>query len=103
MIEAISPNEIDTLQIGPILESQIKRINEAISTRKWHNNFTDPLEIIKEWNAIILGPYEDLHNQKIRDELVEIYTKKGWKCQLRHCYSGHGPHYCFYVHKSHFN
>lgn len=101
-MEPISPTEKDKVNIGPRIEHSINLINEAITLRKWHDNFTDSEDKRKKYHAILLGPYDDVCNEILREKLVELYTAKGWDCMQSYCYSAHGPHYCFYINKNHF-
>lgn len=99
-IEPISPNDISKLIIGPALETLISRINEAITLRNWHESSVADENLRNNYFKILISL--EVQNDKLKNALIHVYKKMGWDCDIAQCHSGHGPHYCFFVHKKHF-
>lgn len=98
--EVMSPSEIHQ----QMFDRYVSLINESIVNKNWHNNFADSQELIDKYHAIILRPaHELLHDDKFTSSISDLFKAKGWDCKIGYCRDARGPHYCFYLSKSHFN
>lgn len=100
-MEAISPKEKCTADLGSILHECISWVNDSIICRRWHDNFADSKELRNNYYAIIVSPSERFSG-KVLDETKREFIRKGWDVKHGECYDARGSHHCFYVAKKHF-
>jgi len=101
MIRPITPYEKD-VRFDGLLDDAVRYINEAIVTRMWHDNFSDPQIYREKYYAILLSPYGRFR-KRVMDMVVESFKEVGWNCLWKSCYDARGPHDCFYIGKEHFS
>lgn len=80
-----------------LIDEAVQFLNQKISGRVWHDNFTDKEEIREKYHAIHLVPYG--HFNDVMDKVIEMFKETGWDCMWKSCYDARGPHHCFYVSK----
>lgn len=98
--EPISPNDIEKHISAYLIDEAVQYLNQKISCREWHNQFTGDKDLLDNYYAVILSPVN--HFNAVMDEVVSLYTNKGWQCRWGGAYDARGPHHCFYISKKHF-